>query len=203
MFYYIVKFILFIFFKIINRTVVINLNKDDNNKSNFILVANQPSIMVYGIIISVTKNRIYFVTKKENHAILFKRLFFKLIDTIFLNRDKADISAIRQSIQLLNKNKILCIFPEGIMSKTLLPFKEGAAYLSLKTGVFILPYYVKIQRRGIFFKSVVVIGERLPVLDEDGTALDQKQKRQKLNKLLTLQMNKLENYCIKYFQEHN
>jgi len=66
-----------------------------------------------------------------------------------------------QAMKYLKNDGVVCIFPEGTRNKTddlFLPFKSGAAALSIKTKTPILPV-VQITKIKAFKKSHIYFGE--------------------------------------------
>lgn len=76
-----------------------------------------------------------------------------------VNRNAADITAIKTALRSVKEGKKLLIFPEGTTKhKEGDAVKEGAARIALKTGAPILPIYISENKK--FRKDVyVVIGE--------------------------------------------
>jgi 1-acyl-sn-glycerol-3-phosphate acyltransferase len=69
---------------------------------------------------------------------------FRWLGAFPVSLDNPESSALKNSLKVLRKGEALMIFPEGGRSPNgqLLPFKEGAAHLALKTGASILPVAV-------------------------------------------------------------
>ncbi len=55
------------------------------------------------------------------------------------------MAALKKSLEALNSNGVLIIFPEGTRSRTgeMLPFKRGIGYFVPKTKAAVLPLYIK------------------------------------------------------------
>ncbi len=88
----------------------------------------------------------YFLAKKDLfiHNKLFGA-FIKWLHAIPLDSEKP-LKGFKKGMRLLKEGKVLVIFPEGTRNRTndriLLPLKEGAALLALKTRVNILPVFL-------------------------------------------------------------
>ena len=69
------------------------------------------------------------------------RWLVDVVDGIWINRQEADLRALRQARDFLKQGGLLGIAPEGTRSKVgaLLPAKTGTAYLADKAGVPIIP----------------------------------------------------------------
>ena len=73
------------------------------------------------------------------------RGLMKFANAFPVDRQKTDLKAIKTSIKVLNKNKVLTIFPEGTRNKTqedLSEAKAGAAMFAIKTKTPIVPVWI-------------------------------------------------------------
>lgn len=74
----------------------------------------------------------------------------KFANAISIDRKKTDIKAMKTSIKVLNKGKVLTIFPEGTRNKTeedLSEVKAGAGMFAIKTKTPIVPVWIKKKPR--------------------------------------------------------
>lgn len=71
----------------------------------------------------------------------FFRWFTQVAGGIWIDRSKADFSALKQSLQVLREGRALGISPEGTRSESgeLLEGKAGTALIAVKAGVPIVP----------------------------------------------------------------
>lgn len=71
----------------------------------------------------------------------FFRWFTSVAEGIWIDRTKADFTALKKSLEVLRQGKALGISPEGTRSETaqLLEGKGGTAFIAVKTGVPIVP----------------------------------------------------------------
>lgn len=95
------------------------------------------------------KQPVHFIAKKELAEKSLGRWFTRKSGCILVNRDGNDVRALMQSMKYLKNGENICIFPEGTRNKTdeiFLPFKSGAATLSIKTQT---PIVMIIQCRKI------------------------------------------------------
>lgn len=69
---------------------------------------------------------------------------FRWFGAFPVSLENAESGAYKASMKILHKGQALMVFPEGGRSRdgNLLPFKEGAARLALRTGATILPVAV-------------------------------------------------------------
>lgn len=72
------------------------------------------------------------------------RNIFRWLGAFPVNLDNPEFGAYKVALRVLRRGEALMIFPEGGRSPDgiLQPFKEGAAWLALKTGAAILPAVV-------------------------------------------------------------
>jgi 1-acyl-sn-glycerol-3-phosphate acyltransferase len=77
--------------------------------------------------------------KYEKYAIF--RWLVRLTNGMFIDRQNADIGAIRETLRRIQKGGVFTITPEGTRSKSgnLIEAKPGAIYLAWKSGVPVLP----------------------------------------------------------------
>lgn len=110
----------------------------------------------------VTNQPVHFIAKRELYDDGgFMKWFVKTCECILVKRDGSDVQAIKDSMRVLKSGGVINIFPEGTRNrsyKELLPFKSGAAALSIKTQTPIIPI-VKVSRLKPFKKSHVIIGD--------------------------------------------
>lgn len=82
------------------------------------------------------------------------------LGAIRIDRNIADMEAIRRSVALLKEGHVLGIFPQGQLTQTqeVSAIKHGAVLIALQAKVPIIPMYI--QPRGKWYKARnVVIGE--------------------------------------------
>lgn len=74
----------------------------------------------------------------------FTKSFYRHAQCIPLDRKKVSTQWVEESLEALGKGESIIIFPEGKRNKSgkgLLPFQNGAALLSYKTGAKIVPVW--------------------------------------------------------------
>jgi 1-acyl-sn-glycerol-3-phosphate acyltransferase len=118
--------------------------------SGAIVAGNHTSWYDPVVLAVAIKRPIHFMGKAElfEHPIL--RWFFFQVHAFPVRRGHADREAIRTSQDKVTEGHLLGMFPEGTRNKTLealLPMQGGAALISLKTGVPIIPVVVSKGRR--------------------------------------------------------
>jgi len=106
---------------------------------NHISDADPPAIFV------TTPRRAWFIGKSELFEIPVLGWFFAHFQGFPIKRDSADRAALRQIETLLKAGQPVVVFPEGRLSEdgTLQRVQPGAALLSLRTGVPIIPIHIE------------------------------------------------------------
>ena len=86
-----------------------------------------------------------FMAWDKIFAIPIAGALFRWLGAFPVNLEAPEFGAYKNALTILQKQEALMIFPEGGRSPdgTLMPFKEGAARLALKTGASILPVLVE------------------------------------------------------------
>lgn len=143
LFYKIIRPIITILFKLIYKPEIINSDYIPK-EGKIILAGNHTHNLDCVLLLSSTKRQIHFLAKDElNKGI--KKIIFKNLGIIPVNRRIKDKSVIPTSKKYLDNNLVVGIFPEGTTEKNcgyLLPFKIGAVKLSKETDTFIIPFKI-------------------------------------------------------------
>ena len=131
-------------------------------KGGAIIVSNHTSVFDYAVYLFVFFGRTLRTVMAE---VLFEKkvlgAFLKLMGGIRVDRDANEYGFMSKCEKILQNRGVLCVFPEGRLPKPgeekPLPFKPGAAYLSLAENVPIIPIYTN----GSYFnkkRARVIIG---------------------------------------------
>lgn len=164
---------------------------------NYIIVGNHKSIMDVVPAAICVKQPVHFMAKKELWDKKLGRWFANKCECIQVNRDGADVRAMMMALKLLKNGETICIFPEGTRNKSddiFLPFKSGAAALSIKTKTPILPI-VQIKKIKPFKRAYFYYGEPFEfseyygkkITDDDIKVCDEKLRQVLLNMYLELE----------------
>lgn len=163
------------------RVEIINEDNLLKNES-LILCGNHTNWLDPLLVGSATKRNVYFLAKSELFKGL-KKYFFKSVGCISVDRSRKNPDAISESVNLLNNNKIICIFPEGTINKTkdiIMPFKFGAVSMASKTNSYIVPFSITGKYK-IFKESIIIeFGEPYKIktnLEKENDILMNKVKR--------------------------
>ena len=173
LFYAIIRAIAYLPFKLIYPTKVIN-KRDFPKERKVLLVCNHLSwkdIIVTAINLPHYR---HFVAKKE---IGKNRLVHKLarwLGVIFIDRGKADMSAMREILGVLKKGEGVTIFPEGTRNKvdtSLQEVKSGVVMFSVKGGAPIVPAIIHEKARA-FRRNYMYLLPAFELEDLKGRRLD-------------------------------
>lgn len=109
-----------------------------------ILAGNHLSDFDAYLLFAGTKRPIHFLGKKELFDSSFG-WFFKMMHLIPVDRKNKNPEAKQKTIEILEEEKVIGIFPEGTYHKKdlLLPFKPGVISFAEKTGAPIIPFAMK------------------------------------------------------------
>lgn len=157
-FYSILRAIVYLPFRLLYPTKVIN-KRDFPKRKKVIVVSNHLSwkdILVTAICLPGFR---HFVAKKEIGKNPVIRKLASWLGVIFIDRGKADMSAMRETISVLKKGDSVTIFPEGTRNKvdtSLQQVKTGIVMFSLKGDAPIVPICIREKAR-IFRKNYVYV----------------------------------------------
>ncbi len=116
-----------------------------------------------------------FIAKKEIGKNRLVRKLADMLGVIFIDREKADMHAIRESIGALKSGDGLAIFPEGTRNKSedgaLQEIKGGVTLLAIKGNAPIVPMLIQKKER-VFRKNYIYIGEPFDLSEYQGKMLD-------------------------------
>ncbi len=119
-----------------------------------------PNIPRDGALLVVSNHNTYFdpfwvsvLLRRSVRFMAWDRIFqmplagalFRWLGAFPVSLENPESSALKTSLKVLRKGEALMIFPEGGRSPDsgLMPFKEGAAHLALKTRATILPVVIR------------------------------------------------------------
>lgn len=150
MFYLIVRLIVLLFFKIFFRFKV--YGKDNVPKEGaFILAGNHVSYLDPPAVSCASPRALHFMAR---HDLFYNWAFGALIralNSFPVKREGAGFGALKDAVRRLRKGEVILIFPEGRRSETgeIQPAQPGVGFLSIMSGVPILPAYVEGTRKAL------------------------------------------------------
>ncbi|MDZ7672262.1 MAG: lysophospholipid acyltransferase family protein [Halanaerobiales bacterium] len=142
--YWVSYYLINLYLKVVHKFKV--KGKDNVPKYGpLIVVSNHVSYLDPPIVGAAVKRQLHFMAKTE----LFEKKWFgyilKKMGTFPVKRGVPDKSAIRNSLNILNNDQTLCMFPEGtrIKSGELGEAKPGVTLIALMSKSPILPVAIK------------------------------------------------------------
>lgn len=106
-----------------------------------VVIANHRHLFDPVVIGIVLKRPVNFLCKKELCQNRLANWFFRKLHCIPIDRENMDRGALRTCVEVLKKEEVLGIFPEGTRAKNeaMLPFKSGATFVSSQAPCKIVP----------------------------------------------------------------
>jgi 1-acyl-sn-glycerol-3-phosphate acyltransferase len=111
-----------------------------------IVVSNHQSILDPLVIMAYIPRKLRFLAAAYLFKIPGLNILLRLYGAIPVNNtERGDISSLKKALRILKGGGTIALFPEGGVSPDgkLRPFKQGFAYLALKSGAAVLPVAVK------------------------------------------------------------
>ena len=163
-------------------------------KGRFIIATNHVSLYDHFVIYSAIASRRICHVGTTNLLRGKFGWFFKAAGTIGIDKDHLSLKAIRQVIDTLDRGHVVCMYPEGYVSKDqeIKQFKGGVAMLAAASQADILPIFLP-KRKNIWQRRIAVIGERLSYQDLFKAKMPTKEEIDNVSKLLMEKELELEN----------
>lgn len=137
-------------------------NKSYTLKSKTIIISNHYSDFdPFFIYLMFWYKKITFIASDNVKKRFIPHFITWLFDCRYISQDKVNLSTFKFCIEKLDKNGIICIFPEGMINPLkygLFPFKQSFIYFAKKTHAIILPLYIDPVLK-FFGKTKIFIGE--------------------------------------------
>lgn len=201
MIFHAVQFLAFIPGKIIYPCKI--YGKENLKKGKAVLTMNHTSNLDAVNIVLGTFEKKYFLAKKE----LFKNklfgAFIKAMGGIKIDRQSADVGAIKNALKVLKNNKKLIIFPEGTRNKSdnveLGEVKSGAAMLAIKAKAPIIPVWVY-NRPHAFRMTKILIGKPYELYEFYGAKITE-EVLDKASEIVSQKLNQLKQQAEEKFSK--
>ncbi len=116
-----------------------------------IIAANHLSHIDPAFIMTATKRPVSYLSKKEHFDSRLRRLIFKQVGVIPVDREAGGIEGLKEAIKILKNDGAIGIFPEGTRSKDgkMGQGKTGVARLAAMTGAAVVPVAIR-QTDGVW-----------------------------------------------------
>ena len=184
--------IVFLPFVLLLPTKVVGKKKFPKRKQQNVIVCCNHTSNFDGPLIDIKfKKKIYYLAKIELFKNKFVGWFLKKFGAIPVDRNKADINAIKTTLKLLKNGKNVGIFPQGtreqegkIDENTV---KDGVAMFSLRTGVPVLPMVI-VKKPKIFRRNMICVGD---LVFPDTEKVKDKDYKDEFTKIIITKLNEL------------
>lgn len=159
MFYRILRRCVLIIRPLLVRMKVVGKEKL-TREGGYIITPNHLSALDCVFVALACKRTVHYMAKKELFENKLISWFLKKLQAFSVDRQGADIKAIKHSMTLLKEQKVLGIFPEGTRAtdEKLGAFHQGPAMLAIRSQVPIVPVGIYPKFR-LFSKIVLVVGD--------------------------------------------
>ncbi len=116
-----------------------------------IIAANHLSHIDPAFIMTATKRPVSYMSKKEHFEGAIRRLVFKQVGVIPVDREEGGKEALKGAIEILEEGGAIGIFPEGTRSRDgkMGKGKTGVARLAALTGAAVVPVAIR-QTDGVW-----------------------------------------------------
>jgi len=112
-----------------------------------ILIANHTCGIDHLVLQAGCQRVLGFMIAREYYDWSLIHWFCRRVGCIPVNRDGRDIQATRAALRALKQGRVLPIFPEGQITpssgRELGPIRPGAAFLAVRSGVPVIPAYIR------------------------------------------------------------
>ena len=141
--YRIVRPIIKLLFNLFYQPKIIGL-ENINIKGKLVFAGNHTSYLDCLLLISATKRVIHFLAKDSLNKGA-KKIIFKNMGIIPVNREHKDRQVLDISHKCLINNMVVCVFPEGTINRTdkvIMPFKIGAVKMAHDANAPLVPFTI-------------------------------------------------------------
>ena len=141
-------------------------NEPTRDQGAYLVIANHRTWAdpIY-LCVALRHQQPHFMAKKELFKVPLLGWLIRALGAYPVNRGGADVSAIRYTIELLRAGVAVGMFPQGhryngVDARETTP-KTGAAMISLKAEVPVLPVFIKVKNNKMRFlcKKEMIIGK--------------------------------------------
>ena len=137
-------------------------------KGAYIYVGNHYSMFDIFFPAHTTREGIHFLAKQSVMEAPVMSYWTYKIGAIGVMRDGSDVRTLMESIKVLRNGEKISLFPEGtrnrVSDEEFLPFRGGAALMSIKTKTPIIPFVI-CNRPRLFRITHVVFGEPMELTE--------------------------------------
>ncbi len=126
-----------------HRVTTYGKNNFDHNR-NYVVVGNHVSHLDPIYIAAFFPKPLHYMAKKELFESKFLKWLLEHIGAFPVNREAADLGAVKKALRLLKDNESMGIFPEGGRAEKWdeQALKQGAAFFALRSKTPVLPVVI-------------------------------------------------------------
>ena len=166
--YNLVKYLLFIYYKIFYKVEIVNKEKLEN-ANGVIISGNHLSNHDPLLFPPFFNKRVRFIAKEELFKIPFIKQCLNSTKAIPVKRGTFDKACIKEAVSSLNNGEVVGIFPEGTRSKSkeleLGDSHKGTAFIALRAKVNIIPFAIVPKKNFKLFSTIkIIFGEEIDTL---------------------------------------
>lgn len=157
-----------------------------------ILAANHSTFSdTFLVGVAVWYRRMFFLAAEVVMRTKLRSWLLGGVGAIKIDREAADIEAIRRSVEFLKQGYLLTIFPQGgiTQSEGVGTLKSGAAMIALQAGVPIVPMYICPKKKWYSHRTVV-IGDPIHPKDYVARKFPSTADIERISQVLTEEMNR-------------
>ena len=173
MLYKFARILFTIYCYVFNRIRIYGRENEPENGPLILFCNHQSAFDILPLNVAI-KRPIIFMGKESLFKIPIIGFIVRKYGAFPVNRERPDLSAIKNSLKTLKSNKILGIFPEGTrvkngLTKEGLPpeIKPGFVMISMKSKATMLPVRIEYKRQFFIFNSIkVFIGKPFSIENE-------------------------------------
>lgn len=155
---------------------VVEYEEEIPSDSKIILAGNHISNLDPILLYANIKRQVHFLAKEELFKGITKPLMNSL-ECIKVNREGRGLESIKESVNLLNDDKCILIFPEGTTNKSdslILPFKLGTIAIAKRSRSDIIPFAITGNYKLIKNDLKLKFGKRIKINDYNSYELSEK-----------------------------
>ncbi len=142
--------------------------KENLPEGGCVIVSNHFSVVEALMYLNISKQRPYFLAKKEICKNKFTNWLFVSFGAIPIDRSKPDMKAMLAAMRVLKEGEKLVIFPEGTRNKSgtdeLQSIKGGAGVFATRSKCPIVPAML-LKKPRIFTKTKIIVGKPFELSD--------------------------------------
>lgn len=175
-----------------------------------ILVSNHTCNIDHMLLQACSDRLLGFMIAREFYELPWANAFCKLAGCIPVRRDGKDLAATRAALRALESGRVLPIFPEGKITpesgSKIGPAKPGAAFISARASVPIIPaYIVGTPRTNNLLRAVftpsrarVYFGDPIKIVIDDSECAQPRSDKARLAELSDLLMDAIHKLKIEH-----